>query len=136
MNISLLPVSRTEPDDNEAVPRAGRRGEGIRAGAQVARPGADALPGAQARRGGRAPGRRAGRLALPEGARRHHRPRAQQDQIVLPTTHSTTRTTKITLMYSMKGIHSSNASRPRALRGFETDRRSSFSFTLHLRVRT
>lgn len=77
----FVAVSGTEPDDNEAIPGERRRGEGFRAGAQVARARADAVPGAQARRGGGAAGGGPGGLALPEGAGGHHRPRPEQDQI-------------------------------------------------------
>lgn len=74
-------VPGAEPDDNAAVRRGGRRGEGVRAGAQVARAGADEVPGAPARGRGRQARRAAGRQPLPEGAAGHHRPRAQPDQI-------------------------------------------------------
>lgn len=74
-------VPRAEPHDHAAVRRGGRRGEGLRAGAQVARAGADALPGAPARRRGRPARRAAGRQPVPEGAAGHHGPGAQPDQI-------------------------------------------------------
>lgn len=96
---SRLAVPRAEPHDHAAVRRGGRRGEGLRAGAQVARAGADALPGAPARRRGRPARRAAGRQPLPEGPAGHHRPGAQPDQIA-PRLGST------------KGIHGSGAAEP------------------------
>lgn len=74
-------VPGTEPDDNAPFRRGGRRREGVRVSAQVARARTDEIPSAQARSRGRSPSGRPRRLALPEGASPHHRPSPQQNQI-------------------------------------------------------
>lgn len=66
----LFPVSRTEPDDHAAVSRARRRGEGLRAGAQVERARADAVLGQAALPGGREDSQHPRREPVPEGP--HH----------------------------------------------------------------
>jgi hypothetical protein len=77
----LFAVPGAEPDDHASVRGARRRGARLRAGAQVAGTGADALPGAQVQPGGGAAGQHAGRVAVPEGADHGRRHDHQPDEV-------------------------------------------------------
>jgi len=64
---SCFPVPRAESHGDAALQRARRRGAGLRAGAQVTRPGADPVPGQEALQRGDTAGPGAHGVALPEG---------------------------------------------------------------------
>lgn len=66
-----IAVPRTEPHDNEEVPRTRRRRKGVRAGAQVQGTGADPVPGEAALPGGDTAVAFAEREPVPEGPRGH-----------------------------------------------------------------
>lgn len=66
VNFPIL-VPRIESDDHATVPGQGRRGEGVRVGAQVTGPGANASAGAQALRGGDASRTGISRVTVPKG---------------------------------------------------------------------
>lgn len=74
-------VSGAEPDDHEAVPRARRRGEGVRAGAQLGRLGADAVPREAALSGGDTSDQLHRGQSVPEGAHSRRGVRAEQTQV-------------------------------------------------------
>ena len=80
-NTDSIAVPRAEPDDSAPLPRTRRCRAGVRAGAPIARPGADALPRPQALHRG-APARVPDqRIALPEGSDRGRRLCAQPDEV-------------------------------------------------------
>jgi hypothetical protein len=76
-----ISVSGTESDDHEAVPRARRRGESVRLGAQVPRTRADAVFGQAALSRGRAAGQSSSGESVPKRADRRGRLRAEPHEI-------------------------------------------------------
>ncbi|CAB0007900.1 unnamed protein product, partial [Nesidiocoris tenuis] len=80
----LMKVPPAEPDDHAAVPGAGRRRKGLRAGAQIGRPRAGEIFGQKALQRSRPSGQHLPRIAIPESFGRRFGPGSQPYEISLP----------------------------------------------------
>lgn len=78
----MLAVPPAEPDDHAAVPGAGRRRKGLRAGAQIGRPRAGEIFGQKALQRSRPSGQHLPRIAIPESFGRRFGPGSQPYEIV------------------------------------------------------